>query len=207
MINIHGTKHSHKMEVSQAERYILDLLGKELSPTLYYHGLHHVLDVTHAALILAEEEGIKDEESIKLLKTAALFHDSGFLNTYKDHEVEGCRIVLSALPLFGYTIAQIDIISGMIMATKIPQNPKTHLERIICDADLDYLGRGDFEPIAKTLYEELFSRNLISDENTWNRIQIKFISGHQYHTQSARLKREAKKQDHLRKLQNLINEI
>jgi uncharacterized protein len=195
------------MEVSEAERYILDLLGKELSPTLYYHGLHHVLDVTHAALILAEEEGIYDEISLRLLKTAALFHDSGFINTYKDHEEESCRIAQSALSLFGYTTVQINTICGMIMATKIPQNPKTHLERIICDADLDYLGRDDFEPIAKTLYEELFSRNLISDEYTWNKVQVKFISEHQYHTHSSRSKREAKKHDHLRKLQNLINEI
>lgn len=195
------------MEVSKAETYILNLLGKQLDQTLYYHGLHHVLDVTNAALILAEKEGIKDEESIQLLKTAALFHDSGFLNTYKDHEVEGCRIVQSALPLFGYRTAQIDIICGMIMATQIPQNPKTHLEQIICDADLDYLGRDDFEPVAKTLYKELFSRNLISDENTWNKIQVKFISEHQYHTNFSRLNREAKKQDHLRKLQNLINVI
>ena len=40
------------------------------------------------------------------------------------------------------------------MATEIPQNPKTHLEMIMCDADLDYLGRYDFETISNNLYTE-----------------------------------------------------
>jgi uncharacterized protein len=192
------------MDIAGSEKYILDLLGRELSETLYYHGLHHTLDVENAALILAKQEGIDDAESLTLLKTAALFHDSGFIHTYKDHEEEGCRIVRSSLPLFQYTNEQIEIICGMIMATKIPQNPKTHLEKIICDADLDYLGRDDFEPVAATLFEELSVRNLVMDEKTWNHIQIRFISAHQYHTESAKNKRESKKQKHLNGLLALI---
>ena len=86
------------------------------------------------------------------------------------------------------------------MATKIPQNPKTHLEKMLCDADLDYLGRDDFEPIAATLFQELFVRNLVSDENTWNNIQVKFIGAHQYYTESSIKKREIKKQKHLNSL-------
>ncbi|GLU52267.1 HD domain-containing protein [Dyadobacter frigoris] len=192
------------MDSAASENYILDLLGKELSETLFYHGLHHTLDVANAALILAKEEGIEHEESFGLLKTAAFFHDSGFINTYKDHEEEGCRIVRSSLPLFQYTEEQIEIICGMIMATKIPQSPKTHLEKIICDADLDYLGRDDFELIAGTLFQELFIRNLIPDENTWNKIQVKFIGAHYYHTNSAIKKRESRKQEHLNSLLALI---
>ncbi|WP_159467507.1 HD domain-containing protein [Dyadobacter sp. 3J3] len=193
------------MNIAESERFILDLLGSELSETLFYHGLHHTLDVTNAALILAKEEGIEDQESIELLKTASLFHDSGFVNAYKDHEEEGCRIARSQLPLFQYNQEQIEIICGMIMATKIPQNPKTNLEKIICDADLDYLGRDDFEPIAATLFQELFVRKLVPDENTWNQIQVRFIGAHQYHTESAMKKREDEKQKHLHRLLTLIN--
>ena len=35
-------------------------------------------------------------------------------------------------------------------ATKIPQTPLTKLEEIICDADLDYLGREDFFEISRS---------------------------------------------------------
>lgn len=188
------------MEVAAAEKFVLDLLGSRLSETLYYHGLHHTLDVESAVLVLAKEEGIEDEASLKLLKTAALFHDCGFINTYKDHEEEGCRIARNQLPLFSYSKEQIDVICGMIMATKIPQNPRNHLEMVICDADLDYLGRDDFDPIAATLFKELEVRQLVTDINTWNQIQIKFLEAHRYHTNAAQQKREAIKQQHLNKL-------
>lgn len=192
------------METEKAEKYILDLLDKNLSPTLYYHGLHHTLDVVKQVLILADEEGVKSEESLQLLKTAALFHDCGFVNTYKDHEEEGCRIARSELPLFSYTNEEIDQICGMIMATKIPQSPKNLLEDILCDADLDYLGRSDFEPIAASLFEELKSRQMIENEKTWNIVQVKFLESHHYHTNSARNKRDRSKQKKLRELREQI---
>jgi uncharacterized protein len=192
------------MEIEKAEKLIIDLLDKQLSPTLYYHGLHHTLDVLNAAMILANEEGIEDRTDLKLLQTAALFHDSGFIKTYKNHEEEGCRIANLHLSLFGYSPEEIKKICGMIMATKIPQAPKTILEEILCDADLDYLGRDDFEPIAASLFEELKARKLVENEKTWNVVQVKFLESHRYHTKSAINKREVQKQKRLTELRKLI---
>lgn len=192
------------MDIEKAENHIIEKLRTGLAPTLFYHGLHHTLDVTHAALVLADEENITDADSLILLKTAALYHDSGFLNTYKGHEEEGCRIAREQLLLFGYSSEQMDIVCGMIMATKIPQSAKDPLERILCDADLDYLGRADFEPIALSLYRELKARNMIANEKTWNAVQVQFLESHQYHTRSARNKRESAKQQRLAELRKLI---
>jgi uncharacterized protein len=192
------------MEVAAAEKFVLDLLHAQLSERLYYHGIHHTQDVEREVLILANEEGIQDQESLNLLKTAALYHDCGFVNTYREHEAEGCRIARNQLPLFGYSASQIEMICGMIMATKIPQTPNNHLEMIICDADLDYLGRDDFEPIAATLFKELEVRAMVSDLDSWNRIQVKFLEAHQYHTRSAQQKRELPKQEHLNKLRQIL---
>jgi len=192
------------MDIDEAEKFILNLLATQLSPALHYHGLHHTLDVMQEAMLLAQEEGVSDQESLRLLKTAALFHDSGFLYTYPDHEEEGCRIARAELPAFSYTKAQIDIICGMIRATKIPQKPRTHLEQILCDADLDYLGRADFEPIAASLFNELKGRGIVSDEKTWNMIQIKFLESHVYHTVSSKTKRQLIKQRRLEEIRGLI---
>ena len=185
------------MNVELAESYILERLRTNLSPRLLYHGLHHVLDVVDAAERLAKKEGICNIEDLTLLKTAALYHDSGFLNVYKNHEEAGCAIVKEILPGFDYTTEQIEAICGMIMATKIPQSPKTKLEEILCDADLDYLGREDFEPIAETLFEELRLRGAVSDHNLWNTIQVKFLDSHHYWTESAKQSRNELKQKHL----------
>lgn len=53
------------------------------------------------------------------------------------------------LPHFGYTGDEIEQVCDIIMATQMPQNPHNHLGQIICDADLDYLGRNDFLSLVK----------------------------------------------------------
>lgn len=188
------------MNFPDAKQFILSVLASDLSPTLYYHGLHHVLDVVEAADRIAGAEGVTDSESLTLLRTAALFHDVGFLSTYKGHEEAGCSYVRRVLPGFGYEPGQIDAVCGMILATRIPQTPRTKLEEILCDADLDYLGRDDFGPIAHSLYAELKARGMVADEPSWNRIQINFLSSHHYWTPTAVATRQATKAHHLDEL-------
>lgn len=193
------------MKLAEARIYILEKLSN-LSTDLYYHGIHHVLDVENAATILARGEGIIDRQSLIMLQTAALYHDSGFLHTYKDHEEAGCAIVRSILPEFDYGAKQIEVICGMIMATKIPQSPQNHLEQIICDADLDYLGRDDFEPIADTLFRELMALNFVLDLNSWNKIQVSFLKSHHFWTNTAKSTRDSSKRSHLAKLVEMCEE-
>ena len=91
-----------------------------------------------------------------LLKTACLFHDAGFITSRVDHEKQRmCTGKKTPARFWIYSQDEIDRICGMIMATKIPQSPKNNLEEIICDADLDYLGRDDFFAIGDSLFEEV----------------------------------------------------
>lgn len=192
------------MNSQRAEAYMLQQLREGLAPTLTYHGLHHTLDVVEIANQLADAESITDPQARALLHTAALYHDAGFLTTYADHERAGCDLARQTLPGFGYTPAQIAQVCGMIMATRIPQSPQTPLERILCDADLDYLGRPDFELIARTLFTELVTHRGMTDELTWNRLQVSFLETHHYWTATAKTRREAAKQAHLDQLRRLI---
>jgi predicted metal-dependent HD superfamily phosphohydrolase len=188
------------MNYRAAKKYILNRLRTELSVHLYYHGLHHTLDVLKMATKIALGEGIRGRD-LMLVKTAALFHDAGFVkNKHAGHEVEGCVIVRDQLPQLGYTPVDIEKICGMIMATKIPQAPTNLLEEIICDADLDYLGRSDFYTIGNTLFKEMKAYHLISDEIAWNKLQVGFLSGHRFHTRTNKLLRDPMKQQYLNQL-------
>ena len=93
----------------------------------------------------------------------------------------------------------------MIMATKIPQSPKTLLEQIICDADLDYLGRDDFEPISNNLYKEFLTFKIIPEDCIWDHIQIKFFESHRYFTKTTLEKRNTAKLKHLAILKERSN--
>jgi predicted metal-dependent HD superfamily phosphohydrolase len=192
------------MNYRAAKQYILNRLRTELSVQLYYHGLHHTLDVLKMATKIALDEGVRGRD-LKLVKTASLFHDCGFVkNKHAGHEAEGCLIVREHLPPLGYTDADIEKICGMIMATKIPQSPNNLLEEIICDADLDYLGRPDFYPIGNTLFQEMQNYHLIGNETDWNKLQVSFLSVHRFYTRTNKTRRDPVKQQYLAQLKVVV---
>jgi len=188
------------MQVKGAVKHILEKLKVDLPEYLLYHSVSHMRDVKVQAMRIATSEGITNQEDLDLLETAAIYHDCGFLSTYTNHEEKGCEIAREVLPDFDYTPAQIKVIEGLIMATKVPQNPKSKLEEIICDADLDYLGRDDFFTIGDYLYEELLHIGVIKDEMSWNLLQIKFLTAHHYFTQTNIKDREPLKSENLKKV-------
>jgi len=191
------------MQFEKVRKFILNKLNKELPKHLTYHSVGHIKDVFQAAENLAMMEKVEGED-LTLLLTAVLFHDSGFLRSPQDHERHGCDIVKEHLPAYGYTPEQIERICGMIMATKIPQTPHNKLEKIICDADLDYLGRDDFPVIGDKLYDELCMYGIISTPQDWFRLQVQFLTSHHYFTRSAVKLRKAKKGEHLKRIRSII---
>jgi class 3 adenylate cyclase len=193
------------IQFTDIQEIILDKLEKELPDYLHYHNVKHTVDVVTEVELIGWGEGCTDEE-ILLLKTAGLFHDAGHTIAYDEHEYHGTQLVRDMLPKFNYSEDQIERICSIIMATKMPPKPKNLLENIICDSDLDYLGRSDFIPVSNTLYEELKAQNKMGSLNDWNKIQVKFISGHQYFTETARSLREVNKQLQIERIQSLITE-
>lgn len=192
------------MNFHLAKKYILTRLKDELPSYLTYHGYHHTWDVYEMTIEIAMSEGITDEEDLTLLKTAAIFHDSGFIVAYNGHEDLSCEIVRKKLPEFDYNEEHIEKICSMIQATKIPQNPQTQLEEILADADLDYLGREDFYAISSSLFEEFKSINLLKTEEEWNKIQVKFLEQHHYFTKTCIQRRKEEKEKRLVELRKLI---
>ena len=185
------------------EEYILNRLEKELPKHLYYHNVKHTMDVCIGVEIIGTAEGVNEEELL-YLKTAALFHDMGQIVQSKGHEEISCKFAREVLPQYHYDPEQIDTICDIIMATQLPPKPQSLLQRIICDADLDYLGRTDFIPVSDTLYKELSVQNIINDKDTWNKLQVSFISNHQYFTEFAKNNREVNKQNQIERLKKLL---
>lgn len=179
---------------------VLSLLSEKLDPRLTYHNLAHTEDVMCHVERIAEGENITSPGEIMLLKVAALFHDSGFLHVYRHHEEKSCQILQEHLREDDFTPEEVKRIKGMIMATQIPQTPHNLMEKIICDADLDYLGRDDFEKISNGLKEEFLVYNVITSEADWDPLQIGFFEAHNYFTETCRLDRTPKKLQHLHML-------
>jgi uncharacterized protein len=171
-----------------------------LSSELSYHCLDHTLDVVKQSVRIAAEEKITNKRDLFLLKIAALYHDTGFLHTYASHELKSCEIFLADADAFNISTDEKTVICNLIMATQIPQAPVTLLEKVICDADLDYLGRDDFFSIGDDLRKEFLRFKIVADNEQWETLQMNFLQNHKYHTVSSKKLREPAKQFNFAKL-------
>ena len=193
------------VNLTTIHNHVVTMLDTGLSRALTYHNVNHTLDVAVQCLTIAKEEGIRHEQTLLELQVAALYHDTGFLFTYDKHEERSCKIAIQQLPGFGITGKAIGNICELIMATKVPQVPANMLQNIICDADLDYLGREDFFETGNNLRLELIANKLITCENDWVELQLEFLKAHQYFTKTSRQKREPVKAKFMHKLLNHRN--
>jgi len=185
--------------------FVISLLNNKIPDSYYYHNVEHTLYVMHNAVEIGKAEKCTEKE-IELLKTAALWHDTGYISTYNGHEEESCVLVQQYLPGYGYDADDISRICGMIMATKIPQSPKNKLEEIIADADLAYLGTEQAAVLANNLFKELDALNLLLTKASWNKTEISFLKNHHYFTAYCKQYRQQAKNDYLNLLikQDLI---
>ena len=182
-------------------RWIIGELQYKLSADLTYHNLEHTMSVLNACNLAIRREKLFGEQA-KLLRLAALAHDIGFTISMDDHEQAGVNLMLPKMEEFGFSKAHQQIIRGLILATKVPQNPKTKLEQILCDADLDYLGGPYYYQISERLYHELLNRRLIQSHQEWIDIQIRFLKAHRYQTDFALKYRKPGKRKRLFELQS-----
>jgi len=178
-----------------AKRYAKDLLEDCLPYDLYFHSPSHTLDyVMPAAVMFARREGVGGGDW-DLLKTAALFHDTGYSVVYEGHEDESSKIAAEILPAFGYSDEQVAHVKSMIMATKcdmIGGRPVQHaarddlLQQIICDADMFHLGHIDFFMTGDLLRKELEKHGMKYSTSEWYNMQLRMLESHEYYTRAAK---------------------
>ena len=195
------------MKLIEVEKYVIQRLENELNPHYVYHSLNHTLDVVRSSEIIALHENISEKE-IEIIKTAAYLHDIGIIVQFKGHEKHSVNIAQEILPQFGYKPDDITLIIELIHSTQMPQVANNILQQIICDADLDYLGRNDYFKISSLLRKEWFYLfKMDFSDIQWYMSQKAFLNNHNYQTASSRkLKNETKMQNIL-EIQSLIDKL
>ncbi|UCD62128.1 MAG: HD domain-containing protein [Flavobacteriaceae bacterium] len=180
---------------------IIEQLKEKLPKYLSYHSIDHIIDVANVCNDYIEYYDIPEEKA-KLLRIAAICHDYGFIESPLDHEEQSIASIHDFLaPIL--TDKEVEIISGMIRATKVPQEPKTFYEEILADADLDYLGRKDYDEISTNLFKEYLHLGVVSDNIQWLDLQIRFLENHKFHTDFAKNNREKLKSKKIKELKSL----
>jgi predicted metal-dependent HD superfamily phosphohydrolase len=192
------------MNYESVQNEVYEMLQKQLDPRYVYHNVNHTFDVVESAVRIAEYEQLGKEDSV-LLKTAALFHDIGFTRMYHDNEEVSAQIAAEILPRFQYSEAQIEKIGQMIRYTAFPVKPEGYLNCLLCDADLDYLGRDDYFNKSMLLFREWRTMGVDIDLLKWYRLQIDFLEAHTFHSDFSKKYRENKKNDILSQIKQLLH--
>ncbi|HVA82718.1 MAG TPA: HD domain-containing protein [Candidatus Aquilonibacter sp.] len=188
----------HDWRLSQVKNKVMDFyLLLSFADRLFYHNIFHTIDVYLSAKFYGESERLSMEKR-EILAAAAIFHDLGFIRQYKANEPHGAKIAEEIGRRFEYTDDEVKQMQSIILATTMPQQPKSHLDQIICDCDLDNLGRTDFFFKGHLVRLELavFDNKIMSDMQ-WLEFQYKFLKSHRYFTKSARLLRDERKRKNL----------
>ncbi|MGA9479413.1 MAG: HD domain-containing protein [Desulfobacterales bacterium] len=199
---------AHTQRLKIVDQYTRELFRDELPNGIKYHDADHTLHPTKGVVAIANDIAIAEnisEHDRELLITAAYFHDTGYIREYDKNEPIAARMAGRILKLIGYKPNEIEKIQNMILSTDLAVEPKTHLEKILCDADLDHLGRPDFLEFDSKLREGRRNRGVdVSDDEKWYNGTLNLIINHKFYTESQRKLREEQKQ---KNIQTLINKL
>ncbi len=191
----------------EVKSFVFDLFKNDLPQEAVYHNYEHTLAVVSISEEISQAEKI-DESNHEVLLLAAWFHDTGYTKGFENHEDKSVEIAKKFLESKEYPIERIDLVSDTIMATKMPQNPKNTIQKIICDADMYHLGGKDFfekSSLLRLEIQELCGINF--SELEWLQKNETFLIDHKYFTDYAFSQLATQKSTNWLKVQKDVKKI
>ncbi len=186
--------------LNAAEAYAETFIREQISDDYVFHNLQHTCAVVQAALQLADHYELKDEEH-QAVVIAAWFHDLGYDQGYDTHEQRSAEYAAAFLVDQGASKEMIENVRRAILATRIPQEPTSLIEKIVCDADLSHLGNAFYWDRCGRIRQEMaLTRNLILSDQEWVDLEIDFMLRHHYFTEAAQEQYGEEKEKHVRQL-------
>ncbi len=191
--------------IAEISDYVKQIFEK--FPALFlYHNLQHTVDVVNIVKDISENSGTNEEEK-ELLLIAAWFHDTGYPQNISHHEEKSTEIAREYLEKLNFPEVKINTVEKLILSTRMPQNPITMPEKIICDADISYIGHNDFISRIASLRNEWAQsiKKTFTDEE-WIKQNIEFIESNSFYTDYARQKFDETRKKNLARLKQIADQ-
>jgi len=184
--------------------YVRKLLRDNLKPDFHFHNLSHTENVVAGAREIGLASGLDHDELVTLM-IAAWFHDTGYTEVYNGHEAISVEIFYNYLREIKMHDTFSIKVKGCILATRIPQQPKTLMEQIICDADFHHLSRYDYNLFAQALRKEWENcLNLHYTDIQWISLNLGMLTKHEYFTDYGKNVLQKRKQQNIDQLRQSI---
>ncbi len=192
---------------SKAEHFVITLLRDNLGEDHVFHSLAHTLSVRDAALVIGKKEGLNETE-MEVLELAALFHDTGFVEKYLDHESASQRIAREFLNSLQYPADRLEMVVQAIASTNLGQSPSNLLEQTLRDADMSHLGSPHYAEYLKALRREwaVFLQQQYADPE-WLRLNLEFLKGQVFYTPGAWALFGAQRDENLKEIKKKVKKL
>lgn len=196
----------HHNIYKKVENFVTELYEKNQTESLVFHNLQHTEKVVERAKEIAQHYQLPEQEQF-VLYAAAWFHDTGHLFTDPSmHEVKSVELMRDFLSKYVEDEAVLKEISECILSTRMPRNPQTLLQQIICDADTYHLGTKEFKTTNKQIKKEYELRKLPTPAAGWKKSSLDFIEAHVFYTDYCKLLLDETKQENIDKLKKKLGD-
>jgi len=188
----------YKTIIQDAEKFVRQYIQTYSNMNLYYHNMEHMRQMVEATIQIGIYYNLSENERF-IVTLAAYFHDIGYyMGSVQMHEVNSALLAESFLKKYAIAPYIMVSVKNCILATRIPQIPRNLLEKIVCDADLYYLGSDSFEECNRLLHQETSTLSgMVINASDWRKKNIDLLKRHQFHTDYANLFFKSKKNAHL----------
>lgn len=193
--------------VQEVREFAVKILTAELPEGMTYHCLDHTKNVVEAALEIGKNSGLSEEE-LEILEVAAWFHDLGYKEDSRNHEAMGAELAGKFLAERDYPEDHIQKVKSAILATRLPQSPRTLIDEVLCDADLTHLARENYEEKSDLLKQEI--ETLVKMQMTkkqWMEKNIIFLTQHRYFTAYAQTHFQPRVDENLKKVKKQVKKM
>ena len=172
--------------LNKASEYASKIITEKLPKEIVYHNIEHTKEVVDTANEIGKHSGLSETE-MEILLIAAWFHDTGITASYNNHEKKSASIAKDFLQKNNYPSEGIEKVMKLILATRLPQEPKNLIEKIICDADISHIGKKEFSvrsQLLRTEWETILGKK--TNDKEWLKNNIDFLSCSKFHTKYAK---------------------
>lgn len=190
--------------INRAKAYAEEVFKDRAFEKRSFHNLSHTRDVVKAAEEISLQTELSESETESAV-IAAWLHDIGYVEGANDHERKAAEKAKALLTDWGASHKKIMEVTDAIVATRMPQQPRSLVSKVICDADLYHLATEQCEEESAKLRQEwsaLGERNLTDKE--WVKINLEFLENHHYHTPYGKTILQDRKKKNIKKMRKQL---
>lgn len=169
-----------------------------------FHNLDHTLDVVRATEEIASQSSLTAEETESAI-IAAWLHDVGYDGGAENHEIRSAEMARTLLSDSEVPAKRMMDITEAILATRMPQQPKSLIAKVLCDADLYHLSTERCSAKSEKLRQEwAITDKRKMDDKTWIESNLTFMEEHRYHTPYGQTVLQEGKKKNIKQLRKML---